>query len=208
MKRGLLIVVSGPSGTGKGTICKELIKKGDVEISVSATTRSPREGEIDGRNYFFLSKETFLEKIDQDGFLEYAEVYGNFYGTPFDFVMGKLDEGRDVVLEIDIQGALKVKEKYPQGIFIFILPPSMTELKNRIVGRGSETEASINQRYGSALQEISYIDKYDYCVINEEVELAVNKIMTIIEAEHCRVTQEIYKLVEKYKEEIQCSIHQ
>lgn len=205
MKKGLLIVVSGPSGTGKGTICKELVKKADVEISVSATTRSPREGEIDGRNYFFISRKEFSDRISSNGFLEYAEVYGNYYGTPVDFVMQKLDEGRDVVLEIDIQGALKIKEKYPEGIFIFILPPSMTELKNRIVGRGSETEASINERYGAALQEISYIDKYDYCIINDEVEKAVHKVMTIIEAEHCRVTKDIYELIDKYKEEIQCS---
>lgn len=205
MKKGLLIVISGPSGAGKGSICKELTKMLNLDLSISETTRQPREGEVDGKNYFFVTKEAFMDKVQKDGFLEYAEVYGNFYGTPKDYVMSKIEEGKDIVLEIDFQGALQVKDRYPEGVFIFILPPSLEELKNRIVHRGSETEKSIEERFGSALKEISYIDKYDYCVINDEVEKAANKVKVIIEAEHYRVTKEIYNLIQKYKEEMKCS---
>lgn len=208
MSKGRLIVISGPSGAGKGTICKELINRIDVDMSVSETTREPREGEVNGKNYFFIDKEAFLKKIEKGGYLEYAQVYGNFYGTPKQFIMDKIDAGRDVILEIDFQGALQVKEKYPEGVYIFILPPSMKELKHRIVTRGSETEETFNERYRSALNEISYIDKYDYCVINDEVDNAVKKVITIIEAEHYRVTKEIYQQIEKYKEEVKCSIPQ
>ncbi len=205
MGKGLLFVVSGPSGTGKGTICNELLKIKDVDISVSMTTRAPRQGEKDGINYHFTSKEKFLEMIDHDGFLEYAEVYGNYYGTPKDLVFEKLNSGRDVVLEIDIQGALKVKEKYEKyekGTFIFILPPSMMELRKRITARGSETPEAINLRLGETLHEVSYIDKYDYCVINNDLAEATNQVASIITAAHCRVTEDIYKLIRKYKEEI------
>lgn len=202
MSKGMLFVVSGPSGTGKGTICKELVKKTNVEISVSMTTRSPRAGEIEGVNYYFVSKEKFEDCIRRDGLLEYAEVYGNYYGTPKEKVYDLLNNGKDVVLEIDIQGALKVKEKYNDGIFIFILPPSMSELRKRIITRGSETDESIKLRLGETLKEVSYIDKYDYCVINDDLEKATKEVTTIIEASHFRITEEIYKLVEKYKEEL------
>lgn len=208
MGKGLLIVISGPSGAGKGTICRELIRNADVDVSISETTRAPREGEIHGKNYFFVSKENFLKKVQGNGFLEYAEVYGNYYGTPKNFIEEKIQSGRDVILEIDIQGALQVKEKYPEGIFIFILPPSMAELKNRIVHRGSETEESFNRRFGNAYKEISYIDKYDYCVINDEVNNAAKKVKIIIEAEHYKVTKEVYNLIQKYKEELRCSTPQ
>ncbi|MCG8484376.1 MAG: guanylate kinase [Clostridia bacterium] len=208
MDKGLLIVISGPSGAGKGTICRELIKVSDIEMSVSETTRVPRKGEVHGKNYFFVKKENFLKKVKQEGYLEYAEVYGNYYGTPKEFIMNKIESGRSVILEIDFQGALQVKEKYSEAIFIFILPPSMKELKKRIVNRGSETEESFNKRFGNALEEISYIDKYDYCVVNDKVDVAVKKVKTIIEAEHYRVTKEIYNQIEKYKEEIKCSTPQ
>lgn len=186
--RGLLIVISGPSGAGKGTICKALLeKRKDIEVSVSATTRQPRAGEVDGVNYHFLTKEQFVEKVEQDGFLEYAEVYGNYYGTPKSNVDQILDSGRNVILEIDIQGALKVKEKASEGVFIFILPPSMEELKQRIIKRGSETPESLMTRFKSAYQEINYVSKYNYAVVNDNVEDAVHKIEGILTAELCRV---------------------
>lgn len=186
--RGLLIVVSGPSGAGKGTICKALLEKhDDLFISVSATTRQPRVGEIDGINYHFITKEDFLTRVEQNDFLEYAEVYGNYYGTPRSKVEEMLESGKNVILEIDIQGALKVKENFKEGVFIFILPPSMEELKQRIIKRGSETPESLMRRFKSAYQEINYISKYNYAVVNDVVDVAVSKIEGIITAEKCRV---------------------
>lgn len=202
MRKGLLFVVSGPSGAGKGTICKKLIDKMDIELSVSMTTRKPRPGEVDTKNYYFVSEEVFVETIQVEGFLEYAKVYGNYYGTPKEIVLKKLEEGKDVVLEIDIQGALKIRESYPQGVFIFILPPSMSELRKRITGRGSESEDDINLRLGETLKEVSYIDKYDYCVVNGDINEAVNRVAAIVKAEHSRVSEDIYDLIEKYKEEM------
>ncbi|WP_252230358.1 guanylate kinase [Clostridium sp. ZBS15] len=187
-KRGLLIVISGPSGAGKGTICKELLEKNDnLLLSVSATTRSPRNGEVDGVNYHFLSKEDFITRIEKNDFLEHAEVYGNYYGTPKSNVDKMLDSGRDVILEIDIQGALKVKENTEEGVFIFILPPSMEELKQRIIKRGSETPESLMKRFKSAYKEINFVSKYNYAVVNDEVNVAVEKLEAVILAEKCRV---------------------
>ena len=199
---GKLFIISGPSGAGKGTICQRLIADTKVELSVSMTTRNPRPGEVEGINYYFTSKEEFQREIAAGGFLEHAQVYGNYYGTPKAKVIEKLSQGIDVVLEIDIQGALNVKEAYPNGLFIFILPPSMHELRKRITGRGSETEEAINLRLSQTLKEISYIDKYDYCVVNGELEEAVDRVKSIVIAEHSRVSQSIYKLIEKYKEEV------
>ena len=150
-RKGQLIVISGPSGAGKGTVCKALLEKNDFWVSVSATTRSPRNAEIEGSNYYFITKEEFIEKINSNDFLEYAEVYGNCYGTPKSEVLKVLENGRDVILEIDIQGALKVKMAYPSGLFIFILPPSMEELRNRITNRGSETPESLMTRFSSEI---------------------------------------------------------
>lgn len=185
--KGLLVVISGPSGAGKGTICKQLLQANNFWISVSSTTRQPRQGEVEGVNYYFLSKEEFKERIAKDDFLEYAEVYGNYYGTPKSKALEAIDKGQDVILEIDIQGALKVKESYPEGVFIFILPPSMEELKKRIINRGSETPESLMTRFKSAYKEINYISKYNYAVVNDTVEEAVKKIESIIVAERCRV---------------------
>lgn len=202
MGKGLLFVVSGPSGAGKGTICKALAEHDNIDLSVSMTTRAPRSGEIEGVSYYFVDKATFASMIQQNGFLEYAEVYGNYYGTPKDMVLRQMNKGRDVVLEIDIQGALKVKEVYPKGIFIFILPPSMAELRKRITGRGSESEESLSLRLGETLREVAYIDKYDYCIINDKVEEAVANLIAIRKAEHFRVSEDIYQLIETYKEEL------
>lgn len=186
--KGVLIVISGPSGAGKGTICKELIERHDnIYISVSATTRSPRVGEVDGVNYYFLTQDEFKEKVDQNGFIEYANVHGNYYGTPKLNVEKMLNEGKDVILEIDIQGALQVKENFEEGVFIFILPPSMEELKRRIIKRGSETEESLMTRFKNAYKEINYVSKYNYAVVNDTLDLAVSKVEAIINAERCRV---------------------
>ncbi|MCX7695560.1 MAG: guanylate kinase [Caloramator sp.] len=186
--KGLLIVISGPSGAGKGTICRALLEKHpEIKLSVSCTTRSPRQNEVEGINYYFISKDKFKEMIDKDEFLEYAEVYDNYYGTPRKNVERILNEGNDIILEIDIQGALKVKEKYPEGVFVFIMPPSMEELKNRIKKRGSETEESLLKRFKSAFQEINYVANYNYVIVNDVVEDAVKRLESIIVAEKCRV---------------------
>lgn len=185
--RGLLLVISGPSGAGKGTICKALMEKNTMWLSVSATTRQPRNGEIPGKNYFFISHEEFHARIEKGDFLEYAEVYGNYYGTPKSNVIDMLESGKDVILEIDIQGALKVKDAFPEGIFIFILPPSMEELKQRIINRGSETPESLMTRFMSAYKELNYVSKYNYAVVNDTVEAAAKKIESIVIAERCRV---------------------
>jgi len=186
--KGLLIVISGPSGAGKGTICKAYLQRHpETMLSISATTRSPRPGEIDGVNYFFKTKEEFEKIIEEGGFLEYAEVYGHYYGTPKAFVRENLMAGKDVILEIDIQGALQVKERFEEGVFIFIVPPSMKELKERIVKRGTEDPETIFRRFKSAYQELNFITRYNYVVINDAVEKAVQKIEAIIIAEKCRV---------------------
>ena len=202
--RGKLFVISGPSGTGKGTICSELMKDADPSelcLSVSVTTRAPRTGEQDGVHYYFLSEEEFEQLRENDGLLEFAEVYGHHYGTPKQKVIDKLNAGIDVILEIEMQGALKVRKTYPKGVFIFILPPSMAELRKRITGRGTETQEAIDYRLSQALSEIAYIDKYDYAVVNGKLDEAVDRVKAIIKAEHSKVTEYIYKMIEQYKED-------
>ncbi|MED3552245.1 guanylate kinase [Cytobacillus praedii] len=187
-EKGLLIVLSGPSGVGKGTVRKEIFSQPDTafEYSISMTTRSPREGEVDGVDYFFKSREEFEALIEQDKLLEYAEFVGNYYGTPVDYVRETLEQGKDVFLEIEVQGARQVREKFPDGLFIFLVPPSLSELKNRIVTRGTETEDVINNRMTVAKEEIEMMNLYDYVVENDQIERACDRIKSIVVAEHCR----------------------
>ncbi len=197
--RGLLIVISGPSGAGKGTICKALLEKDPmIHVSVSATTRAPRRGEVDGENYYFLSLEEFKERLENDQFLEYAKVYDNYYGTPKENVMNQLQQGKDVLLEIDTEGALKVKEKFPEGVFIFILPPKIEDLKSRIVGRGTETEEDMEKRLNSAKEEIQKIHEYNYGVINDDVDRATRDVQSILMAEKLKTERNYQDLIEKY----------
>nr|WP_295971966.1 guanylate kinase [uncultured Bacillus sp.] len=187
-EKGLLIVLSGPSGVGKGTVRKALFSQPDLNFkySISMTTRDPREGEVDGIDYFFKSKAEFEKLIEQGKLLEYAEFVGNYYGTPVDYVQETLDNGKDVFLEIEVQGARQVREKFPDGLFIFLMPPSLSELKNRIVTRGTETEEIINNRLNVAKEEIEMMHLYDYVVENDQIELACERIKAIVVAEHCR----------------------
>ncbi len=194
-KRGLLIVISSPSGCGKGTVIKELLNVNkNLWLSVSCTSREKRVGEVDGVDYYFLSKDEFLNRIDNNEMLEYAEYVGNYYGTPKDKIKEKLDDGKDVILEIEIQGALKIKEMLPETIFIFILPPSMQELKKRLTGRGTENEDKINKRFKQAYTEINEYSKYNYVVVNDKIKNATLKINSIITSERCRVDriEEVY----------------
>ncbi|MBP2639950.1 MAG: gmk 2 [Firmicutes bacterium] len=187
-QQGNLIVLSGPSGTGKGTICKALLRSNpNLQYSISATTRSPRKGEQHGVNYWFFSKERFQEMIENDELLEWAEVYGNYYGTPWTYVAEILEKGQDIVLEIDTQGALKVKDKFPQGIFIFIVPPSLDELADRLWKRGTDSPEVIHTRLQCVREELKMAPNYHYLVINDRVSDAVNKIAAIILAEKCRM---------------------
>lgn len=204
MNRGLLLVISGPSGAGKGTVCDAYKKDCDNQVwnSVSMTTRSPREGEVHGESYFFVTREEFIRKIEQDEFIEHAEVYGNYYGTPRKEVEEKLKEGRDVILEIDIQGALNVQENTSEGIFIFILPPSMNELKKRIIGRASETPESLLLRFKAAYNEINYVSKYNYAITNHTVKQAYEDLKAIVRAEKCRVTRVSNEVLSLKEEEL------
>ena len=187
-EKGLLIVLSGPSGVGKGTVRKALFSREDTafEYSISMTTRKPRTGEVDGVDYFFKTHEEFEALIEQGKLLEYAKFVDNYYGTPVDYVRETIENGRDVFLEIEVQGARQVREKFPEGLFIFLAPPSLSELKNRIVNRGTETDEVINQRLKTAEEEIEMMDLYDYVVENDTVETACDKIEAIVVAEHCR----------------------
>lgn len=185
---GLLIILSGPSGAGKGTLCRELLRQiPKVKYSVSATTRQPRPGEVDGLHYFFRSREEFQTMIENDQLLEWAEFCGNYYGTPQFAVEQSIQAGNDVILEIEIQGALQIKKRFSQGVFIFVVPPSMDELFERIHKRGTESEEVILKRLETAAHELEYVTEYDYVIVNDEVPIAADKLKSIILAEKCRV---------------------
>lgn len=195
-QRGLLIILSGPSGVGKGTVRAAIFKdnKFNYVYSVSATTRERRPGEVDGVDYYFVSKEQFKQYIEEDALLEYAEYVGNYYGTPIQKIEENLAAGNDVFLEIEVQGALKVRERMPEGIFIFLAPPSLDELKSRITGRGTDREDVILERMQMAKEEIEMMQHYDYVVVNDTVEHAVDKVNAIIQSEHLRVERVVDRI--------------
>lgn len=201
-KQGQLIVVSGPSGAGKDTIISNVANNNDnIWISISATSRSPRKGEEDGINYFFLTKKEFEEKIKKDYFLEYAKYADNYYGTPKERIVEKLNQGIDVILVIEIQGAMKIKELVPEALFIFIMPPSEKELLKRLSGRKTEDKKKIIERFNIAYKEINEVTKYNYVVVNDDLEDAIEKVESIIKAEKCRVDR-IEEMLVSNKEEI------
>ena len=201
-KKGSLIVISGPSGAGKDTVVNKLKEINDnIWVSISCTSRLPRGSEVDGKDYFFLTKEQFEEKINNNEFLEYAVYNDNYYGTPLYKINEKLNEGIDVILVIEVQGALYVKQHVKDAIFIFIMPPSMEELKNRLVNRKTESKDKILNRFKTAYNEINEINKYNYVVVNDEIELAANKVNSIIMSEKCRVDR-IEDVYVSNKEEI------
>lgn len=187
-KRGLLIVLSGPSGVGKGTVRQAIFEQDNHQLvySISATTRQKREGEVDGVDYFFKSKEEFEKLIANNRLLEYAEYVNNYYGTPMDYVEKMLNLGKDVFLEIEVKGALQVKERMPEGIFIFLTPPDLQELERRLVGRGTDATPIIQQRIEKAKEELRLMEHYDYAVVNDNVNEAVTKIRAIIQSEHLK----------------------
>lgn len=200
-EKGILFVLSGPSGVGKGTVRKELFKqKTDLKYSVSMTTRDRRPGEADGIDYFYKSKEEFEQLIQQDKMLEYAQYVNNYYGTPRDYVVNMLNAGYDVFLEIEVQGALQVKKNFADGVFIFLFPPSLDELKNRIVSRGTESNELVLNRLKEAKKEIDLMEAYDYVVVNDDVEDAAEKIQAIIQSEHLkreRIAEQYKKIFEE-----------
>lgn len=186
--RGLLVVFSGPSGSGKGTVLKEALKKSDdLAVSISATTRAPRVGETDGVDYMFYTKEQFLDLVSQNGFLEWACFCENYYGTPRAKIEELLDAGKNVVLEIEVQGAMKIKQKCPDAVLIFNLPPSLEVLKERLVGRNTDAEDVIKKRLETATWEISQAEKYDYVLVNDQIDVAVDTFLSIIKGEKCNI---------------------
>jgi len=194
-ERGLLVVMSGPSGVGKGTIRKALFQIPDNNFcySVSMTTRKPRPGEIDGVDYFFVSREEFEKNIQEGRLLEHAEFVGEFYGTPLSYIEQKLSEGKEVIIEIEVQGALQVREKMPDAVFVFIVPPSKKALEDRLKNRGTENDSTIQQRLAKAEREYNLAYKYDYIVVNDDVKNAADRIYAIIRAEHAKTERSIQK---------------
>lgn len=204
-KKGILTVVSGFSGSGKGTIMKQLLEEHpDIyALSISATTRAPRNGETHGKEYFFVSKEEFEQMIEEDALIEYAQYVNHYYGTPKDYVQRQLGQGKDVILEIEIQGALKVKEAFPDTLLLFVSPPSAEELKNRLVGRGTEDKSVIDMRLSRACQEAQGVENYDYFVVNDDLSECVQQVHSIIQSEHARVGKN-QELIEMIRTELKC----
>lgn len=198
---GKLFVISGPSGTGKGTVCKELIKSDGPDLSISMTTREPRAGEKDGREYFFVTKEEFMRNIEEGNLLEYANVFDNMYGTPKDAVVRKLERGRNVMLEIDVQGGLLVKKAMPDAVLIFLLPPSLAELRSRLEGRQTDAPDVIEKRLSKALNEIRIVGEYDYYVVNDDLDEAVKDVLNIIDAEGHKVPDKVKPIISSYEQE-------
>ena len=187
--QGILVVVSGFSGAGKGTLMKELLKRYDnYALSISATTRTPREGETDGKEYFFVTKEQFEKMRDERKLIEYAQYVNNYYGTPKEYVEQKMAEGKDVILEIEIQGALKVKKRFPDALLLFVTPPSAEELRRRLVGRGTETLEVINARLARAAEEASGMEAYDYLLINDDLDRCVEEMHQLIQLQHSKTS--------------------
>lgn len=194
-RRGVVYVISGPSGVGKGTIVRELVaQQPDLKLSVSVTTRDPRPGEVEGVSYYFRSPEEFQRMVEAGELLEYAQFGKNFYGTPRHFVEAQLALGHDVVLEIDIKGAIQVKERIPNGVYVFVLPPTMQELEARLRKRQTEAAEAMRQRLQIAVDELNYLPLYDYQLVNDDLDLAVRKVQAIIMAEHCRVNRHFHTL--------------
>lgn len=188
--KGILLVISGFAGTGKGTLVHELLEKYDnYALSVSATTRAPRPGEIDGVHYFFKTKEEFEEMIRENRLIEYASYVENYYGTPKEYVQQQLENGKDVILEIEIQGALKIKEQFPDTLLLFMVPPSASVLEERLRGRGTETDEVVRKRLHRAVEESEFIEQYDYLIVNDDLETCVKETHEIIQSQHHRVNQ-------------------
>ncbi len=187
-KQGILIIISAPSGAGKGSVISEMCKQNDnLWVSISATSRPIRSNDVEGETYYFLSKEEFEQKIKEGYFLEYTNYVGNYYGTPKQYIQEHLDKGKDVILEIEIEGAMNVKKMIPEALCVFIMPPSLKELKRRLENRGTDTKEKILERFKTAYREINEVTKYNYVVVNDTIEVAADKVLSIIKAEKCRV---------------------